>query len=566
MQNYSTILECFWNSPDIGTFRNPADNWQRLEAMDSQKIRQFVLDLTFGLINAGLEKGDRIAIWAPNCILWFMMDMAALSAGGIVVPIHQTTTQEGAQKQTAHAQCKMLVTIGTNIQAIQEFKKIGIEKIILLDSTYLVFTADPSCVTLGTLITDACLRYPGTHIENHLTYMSTLPLVSDYDPATIIYTSGTTGEGKGCVHTHGDIAKNLKMIGLLNLVQKNERYVSFLPLSHIFERWVQWFLFLSGAYIYHCDKTTPANLMEAFQLHQPTLICTVPSLLEKIHAGKGLSPIKRTLLGLAFRAYRKNWPTIFKNILDRTVIQTIKKKLGGSVRTLLVGGAPIRTEIIKDFNAIGLDSRVGFGMSEAGVITLDSDGTNPGAAGKPLSGVEIKIIPTDEWPQTHKNPYIEGEILVKSPGLMKEYYRNPEATGKILQDNWLATGDIGYLDNKGILRIIGRVKDMIVLGNGEKVFPLPIEEKILQYPEIQQVCIIGNSRNFVKALIVPQNQHTRKEDFDNILQKVNSRLEKWEKIYEFEIIPEPFTIEAGLLTPTLKLRRNAISLRYGSTL
>ena len=410
------------------------------------------------------------------------------------------------------------------------------------------------------------------------------------DLATIIYTSGTTGDPKGVMLTHSNIVFDVKAsTAAFAGLDHHDVALSFLPLCHIFERMAEYLMLHHGVTIAYAEgvEQVVANLAEV----RPTLMCSVPRFYEKVHVRVREKvakdpPYRQRLFAWALRVggeafqHRVNrtspGPALrLKHALaDRLVFQKIRARVGGRIRIFISGGAPLAKEVAEFFGAAGLLILEGYGLSETSpVIAVNTpDAIRPGTVGRPIPGVEVKIAP-------------DGEILTRGPHVMKGYFRKPEATAAAIDDEgWFHTGDIGHLDADGFLVITDRKKDLIVTSGGKKVAPQPIENRLKTNPFIAEVVIVGNRRNFPAALVVPNfealegwaRQHgvafADREDlirrpevvalYERLVQEMTPDLAQFEKIKKIALLPREFSLEAGELTPTLKVRRSVVEEKY----
>jgi long-chain acyl-CoA synthetase len=417
---------------------------------------------------------------------------------------------------------------------------------------------------------------------NKTAYEMMWPAASANDPATIIYTSGTTGEPKGVVLSHRNIISNVESaISVLSLSHADS-FLSFLPLAHIYERTAGFFLPLRlGARNAYSEIlfTVDKNLREV----RPTVMFVVPRLLEafreKMHsAAKSLPADKqekyKDALALAKKAgaargHLAGAPglSVVENIkhklYDAAVYSKIRESFGGRIRAFVSGGAPMPPELGALFGGAGVTVLEGYGLTETSpVIAVNRPGrVRLGTVGETLSSVEVKIGD-------------DGEICVRGASVFARYWDKPQQTAEAIPDGWFHTGDLGALEG-GYLRITGRKKDLLVLGNGKKVAPLPIELALTESPLISQVVLLGDNQKAVSALIVPNLEAVREIDptanlqsaevqmaFRDEIAKLTQHLADFEKVKRFHLLDEPFTVENGELTPTLKIKRGVVEAKY----
>jgi long-chain acyl-CoA synthetase len=406
------------------------------------------------------------------------------------------------------------------------------------------------------------------------------------DLATLIYTSGTTGDPKGVMLSHNNIASNL--LASLERVpfdinrNNGKRMLSYLPLSHVFERMIT-YLYLSMGYpVYYIEKVD--EIREDFQYVHPFFLATVPRLLEKIHTGikvKGqeLSGAKKSLYYWAIRLAEQYDPehppkgltAVKHQVADKLIYSKIRELFGGELLGMISGGAALSPNIFRFFNALGFYCGQGYGLTETSPVisVTDVDHMRIGTSGRPLSNVEVKIAG-------------DGEILARGPNVMLGYYGNEERTREMITgDGWLKTGDVGKLED-GYLYITDRKKSIFKLSTGKFVAPQVIENGLINSGYIEQAMVIGYQRKFCSALIVPNYENVSRrlkrggytisgdpsedEEVLKLIQqevdKVNQGLSPWETVKKFVLLDEPFTIESGELTPSLKVKRPVVSERY----
>ncbi|MBF0248717.1 MAG: long-chain fatty acid--CoA ligase, partial [Alphaproteobacteria bacterium] len=426
---------------------------------------------------------------------------------------------------------------------------------------------------------------------NHDNLIDDADAIASADTACIIYTSGTGGTPKGVMQSHAALLHNIRGATqvLAQLGLKNEVFLSFLPLSHSYEHTAgQFWPIALGAQIYYAEGAEHllANMAEA----KPTVVMAVPRLYEMMHARitRGVAKqggLKEKLfnraVALGAKAYeRPDSLNIFERlqntVLDTLVRKKVKERFGGRLKAFVSGGAPLNPDIGVFFTALGLGINQGYGQTESGpVISVNPcDRRKMHTVGVIFPDTELKIAD-------------DGEILVKGPLVMKGYWRDDDNTRKTVVDGWLHTGDIGHVDEDGHLRITDRKKDIIVNSGGDNVAPQRIEGLLTLEPEISQAMVYGNRRPHLVGLIVPDGEwllmwarktgkplslETLSQDPDlhdalaDAVKRVNTRLSNIEKVRKFIVAPEPFTIENGQMTPTLKVRRHKLNELYGPAL
>ena len=413
--------------------------------------------------------------------------------------------------------------------------------------------------------------------------------VAPSDLATIVYTSGTTGDPKGVMLSHANIVSNLlATIGWIGL-EPGDVALSFLPLSHVFERLVLFRFLYDGVTVYFAEALT--TVARDLGQVRPTIMTGVPRVFEKVHAaildvvGKmhgprraladwalavGLETARLDLAGRPIPAIRR----VQRGLADRLVLGKMRARMGGRLKFVVSGSAPLSTKVGEFFFSIGLPILEAYGLTETspGITGNPPDAPRLGTVGKPLPGVEVGIAP-------------DGEILVRGPNVMQGYYQRPEATSEVLVDGWLRTGDIGELSPDGYLTITDRKKDLIVTSGGKKIAPQPLENQLKTDPLVAEAVLIGEQRKFPAALIVPDFARlvewasrvglpgTLSRDelvgrpevqrlYQDILDRLNESLAQFERVKRFVVLPSEFTMERGELTPTMKVRRQVVEQRW----
>jgi long-chain acyl-CoA synthetase len=574
-----------------GSFREAAANHRDKVALRHRKDGRYV-EMTYGeleswvdavaarLVSLGVKKGDTVGVLAHNRPQWVIADLASLSLGAGVVPLYPTLPPSYLQYIINDSHMTVLVAgdalLLTSISTVMD-ETPDLAQTLLLDDAAIASGTSGFASDLRSDLKDDLSRRAVAY-----------PDVAGDDVATIVYTSGTTGAPKGVVLTHANIVSNARALAERYGICSDDSTVSYLPLSHMFERTCGYytFLFAGGTITYADQMTTVArDVAEA----RPTVLITVPRVLEKAHAAarwkiEGGSKRKQALVRTAFRdlneranrRYRGErvspWLALKCVVFDRLVAKKFRDAAGGRLRLIVSGGASLDRRIAKVLFVVGFNVFEGYGMTEASPVIACSpvDGIRIGTVGTPLEGVEVKIGASDE-------------ILIRGPGVMRGYLGRPEETAEALDsDGWLHSGDQGKLDADGYLSITGRLKDLIVTSYGKNISPRPIEEKIARSKYVAQVMVYGDSRKYLVALVVPESevieQYARDNDIafedyatligtDEIrgllsgeIDRVNKTAPSYEQVRGFDVLPEAFTLENGMLTPTLKPRRGRISM------
>jgi long-chain acyl-CoA synthetase len=556
--------------------------------MTGGRLLDRVRNLSLGLYRRGIRKGDRIAILAESGPLWSITDYSVLSNGAVNVPIYPTQPPHQVEYILRESAPKLLFVSGARQlrrvdSALQKFPDLRI------------ISFQP--VTNGeNLISFDSVEEEGERAaaEQPDLYDAISSDVLPSDLASIIYTSGTTGEPKGVMLTHSNITFNALSAGEFLQIEPGGTMLSFLPLSHVFERMVLYLSINRGVQINYATgiETVAADIQHV----QPTLMSTVPRLLEKIYArmqknaGEGGALKKRIFdwsLNVARRSARLStmgepFPPLLqfqREIANDLVFEKLRKAVGGRMRRMVSGGAALPVDIALVFTGAGIPVLQGYGLTETSpVIAVNSlDHNRIGSVGRLLPGVEAKIAE-------------DGEILTRGPHVFQGYFNKPEESAVSFGDDvnggehWFKTGDIGHFDSDGFLFITDRKKDLIKTSGGKYVAPQMIEGMINQSEYVEQAVIIGDKRKFVSALIVPDFERLRgwakeqgipagdkreliadRRSVDLIKADVNRltrELADYEKVKRIALLADEFTVDGGELTPTLKIKRRVVEEKH----
>lgn len=552
------------------------------------EVARRVRELALGLRTVGLKSGDRVAIWSENRPEWNLADLATLAIGAVDVPIYATQAQTQVEYILADSASRAIFVSSRFLETALSMKRRlpGLEYIVLLDSTD---TKPDSVITVGELVEKGRISYG----EQPGLYESLWQAAEREDLATILYTSGSTGEPKGVMLTHKNLTANvLNSAHWLQFDGRHELALTYLPFTHIFERAV-WYLYAHlGATVAYAESidTVAKNLLEV----QPTAMTSVPRMFEKIYTRiveRGLSAgfPKRQIflwsLSIGRRwAERKDkgkrvglllW--LAHKVADALVFNKWRAALGGNIRTLISGGAPLAPEIAYQFLAAGMPILQGYGLTETSPsVSCNTEKRNRiGTVGPVMDGVTVRIAS-------------DGEILVKGDTVMKGYSRVEDNDEAFTSDGWFRTGDIGHIDADGFLVITDRKKDLIKTSGGKYIAPQMIESLIKSSRFVSQVVVVGNARKFASALIVPNVELLRgyaamkgiEYDGDrelladhriiNLIErqvdKYTGDLARFEKVKKVALLENEFTTESGELTPTLKPRRSVIEKKYAAVI
>ncbi len=550
--------------------------------MSWKELGRRVRDVADGLASLGVKAGDRVSILGDTCAEWIIADVAIMSAGAITVPIYQSNPAHEVQYILQDAGATWIF-----VDHEHQAAKIREEAAKLPELKGVIrFFGDPMADHEHTLAAVEN-RGIGWREGNPGAHAARVAAVKPSDPASYLYTSGTTGNPKGVVLTHGAWTYEAEAVADLKLVMESDTVLMFLPMAHSFAKVIEAVWFGEGAtaaFVESIDKIVD-NAGEV----RPTVMPSVPRIFEKAYdavLAKGLATpgVKGWLFGLAMNGFEAWADGKAKGMEVRTLGFRIGEKLvfpklaealsarfGGRMRLFVSGGAPLSPRINWFFTMLGFTLLEGYGLTETAAGTcVNRIGKNKiGTVGAPIPGTEVRIAE-------------DGEILIKGGGVMKEYYRRPEATAEILKDGWLYTGDIGELDADGYLRITDRKKDLIKTSGGKYIAPQNLENELKADPLISQVMVHGDQRKFVVALVTlsPENarqwateQGIGEDEALHVHPKVKARIQQavdalnakqasYATIKKFAILEHDFTQERGDLTPTLKVKRKVVTERH----
>jgi long-chain acyl-CoA synthetase len=549
----------------------------KYHALSWAEVADTVNRLARGLVALGIEPGDRVALAAENRPEWAIADLAIMSAAAITVPAYTTNTIDDHRHVFGNSGARAVIA---SKPPISERAAAAAEQVPSVRAVVVMEGPAPD----GVLEWDVLLERGDAQDDDIAERVATL---KPDDIACIIYTSGTGGPPKGVLATHRNIIANcrgafhlLEMIGL-----SDEVFLSFLPLSHSYEHTAGLMFPISiGAQIYFAEgaDSLATNLIEV----KPTVMTAVPRLYETMHQRirRGIERekgLKRRLFEQAVTLGRKRLAgetlglgaRLLDPVLEKLVRNKVRARFGGRLKAMVSGGAPLNPEIGSFFLALGVQLLQGYGQTEAApVITCNPPGAiKIDSVGPAIRGVEIKIAD-------------DGEILVAGDNVMKGYWNDPETTARTVKDGWLATGDIGYLDADGYLRITDRKRDFIKNSGGDMIAPAKIESALTLAPEIAQAMVVGDQRPYLVAVLVPDPEFSADyagrapnlgalaadpgfhKALGDVVARLNESLPVVERVRRFAIAQEPFTTANGQLTPTLKIKRHAIRAAYGEAL
>lgn len=570
------------NQPKAMQYQDEAGNWHALTA---NEVYQRVRALALAFLDWGILRGDRIAILSENRWEWAVTDFATLAIGAVDVPIYPTLTAEQIGELLRDSGARIIV-VSTRIQydKVEAVRaETPLEHVILMDSAGLFEDTLPAdAIKFSTLMERAAGQK-----ESDSEFDARVQSVKPEDLATLIYTSGTTGEPKGVMLTHGNIASNTSFATREFGFGPEDGCISFLPLSHITARALDYAMFFYGASVAYCPKFD--NLPVVMKQVRPTVFVGVPRVYEKIRQGveqkASASPMKARLLAWAVglgAGYRdavlngQRPASPFWRLAEKMIYSKVREAFGGRVTTFISGGAPLGIDTGNWFASIGISILEGYGLTETSpVIAINTPKVHRmGSVGKPLPNVECRLAPDDE-------------LLVRGPGIFQGYWQKLVATHESFdEEHWFRTGDIARIDGDGFLYITDRKKELLKTSGGKLIAPQPIEGKLKTNLLVGQAALVGDKHKFISVLISPNfaalenwarqqgiTALTRRDlvadakvlaVYSEIVNKVNSTLANFETMKRFRLVPEEWAIDTGELTPSMKLKRRVINQRYAS--
>ncbi len=560
---------------------NPKDD--ALSGKEDGKWIKFSIDqyieaannISYAFLSLGVKKGDKIATITLNRPEWNFLDMGILQTGAVHVPIYPTISESDYKYILKHAEVKFVFVSGKellgkinhilpevpSLEGVYTFNKI--DEVKHLDEFIEIGKLNPAPEKLKEISQSI---FPD-------------------DIATLIYTSGTTGNPKGVMLSHRNILSNVLSVYHIFPVDQTSRCLSYLPVSHVYERTNIYIYHYLGVSIYYAENmgTIADNLKEI----QPHILTTVPRLLEKVYdkiiaKGKKLSFLRKSIffwavnLGLHYDVKGKGW--LYQkqlHLANKLVFSKWREGLGGNMRVIVSGGAALQPRLAKVFTAAQIPVLEGYGLTETSPViavnTFDSGGLQFGTVGKPIAGVEVKIAGDEE-------------ILCKGLNVMLGYYKEPEMTKQAIEDGWFHTGDLGRIEPEGHLKITGRKKALFKTAMGKYISPEHIENLLVESPFIDAALVIGENQKFAAALIAPDFNHLRsfcaaknipystdaemihhpeiKKYYQKVIHDHNKKLGSYEQIRKYELMEAEWSIPSGELTANLKLRRNYIFSKY----
>jgi long-chain acyl-CoA synthetase len=569
----NTLNDVFFTIVDRHNDRIALSKTGTWQTISSAQLQARVYATARHLRSWGIGKGDRVAILSENRPEWAIADFATLLIGAIDVPIYATQTAEQCLHilQRSHARVLFVSTRNQYEKIAAIWPLTEVERVVIMDDGGGLHDVIP----MAEFLYDA---KPGPDLE----LQSIAASVKPQDTATLIYTSGTTGTPKGVILTHGNIASNLNQTRQLVNIGPSDVCISFLPLSHITARHLDYLLYYRGAVVAYCPviDELPNAMLEV----KPTLFVGVPRVYEKLCNQVQLKSqgAKKKILDWALRVGRKHRSTILSGrrpsaldwkLANKLVFSKLLEKMGGRVRLFLSGGAPLGFELASWFADIGIAIYEGYGLTETSpVIAINVPGAHRiGSVGKPLKNLELKLAD-------------DGELLVRGPSIFSGYWEMPEETANAFDDGFFKTGDIAAMDDEGYLWIIDRKKDLIKTSGGKFIAPQPIESALKVNMFVGEAALLGDRRRFPAILIIPNfavledwakghGLHTVSREeliksekvrtlYQSIVDELNQNLAQFEKLKKVLLVAEELSIADGTLTPSMKLRRRKVEERY----
>ncbi len=524
--------------------------------------------------DTGLQKGDRVAICYRNSVEWVIFDQAALRLGLVVVPLYTADRPDNIAYVIGNSGAKLVLFDHSDV-----WKQVSsTDEDVMCVEQVLVFSGESSKEISS--VAD-WLPEHGQHLERGV--------ASPDDLASIVYTSGTTGRPKGVMLSHKNMLANAYS-GMRSVPLKpSDRLLSFLPLSHTLERTVGYYASLISGSTVTFNRSIK-QLSDDLLKVKPTVMISVPRIFERVHnqiytalaEQSGLQQwVFKTAINIGWCQFEYQqglgaWAPklLLASVFDRLVANKVRAKLGGALDFVIVGGAPLSEDVAKTFIALGVPLLQGYGLTESSpVVSVNTKAQNRvNSIGLLLRGVSVKIAEKDE-------------LWVKGDNVMMGYWQRPEATDKAIvvdeDDRWLRTGDRAAIDEDGFLRIIGRIKDILVLANGEKVPPSDIETAIARDPLFEQVMVLGEGKSFLTALVVLNDKLQARVEgqsgdgksgdgfHDTLIKKIAEQMEDfpgYAKIRKVYVCEQEWTVESGLLTPTLKIKRPKVMQHYAGAI
>jgi long-chain acyl-CoA synthetase len=544
-------------SPDRAALKHKVgDEWRDISYGD---LGTAVKEIALGLVDLGIEKGERVAILSHTRPEWTFANFGILACGAASVSIYQTNSPEEVHYVADHSESKAL--FAEDAEQLEKIRKIRadlphLEHVIAFESD-----GQDDHISLDEL------RERGRgHSDDE--YDERVTDVTPDDVCLYIYTSGTTGPPKGCILTHGNYRRVIDMTLTMGVLGSDELVYLFLPLAHAFAVLIQFGAIDVGSTIAYWEKD-PTKIVPNLMEVKPTYFPSVPRIFEKIYQlATSNAPDKAQLeqavaLGLKVRLAQQRGEDVPAELMekfeqaDQALYQNVRNIFGGRIRQCVTGAAPIAPEILEFFFACGVPVMEGYGMTETSTVAT---GQTPedfrfGSIGKPLPGVEVQIA-------------ADGEILLRGDNIFQGYYKNDEASKEALEDGWLHTGDLGRIDEDGFVYISGRKKDIIITAGGKNITPANLENGIKQNQYVSQCVVVGDRRPYLVALVTLDPEVATEEtpeirdSIQETIDGVNAKVGPVEQIKYFKVLPHDLSQETGELTPTMKVKRNVVHEKY----
>ena len=586
---FNSIVSLFHHQ--VKLFQDKPYLWKKIDgkytSLSWKQVREQVDSIAKGLINLGILKGDRVVILSENRPEWQIADLAIMSIGAISVPAYTTSTTSDYSHIINHSEARCIIISSHNLAlkalpAVAESSKC--KNVIKIDNDKNAYNEPVNIISWNTLIKE-------NNDDKLIDFEKEAKTQQRKDTACIIYTSGTGGNPKGVMLSHGAMLTNCTGAKelLKNLIKdlKEIRFLSWLPLSHSYEHTLQFFKMGISAQVFYAEsiETLLVNMGEV----KPHFMTAVPRFYDSLHTriSQGLKKqgkISQLLFASTLKLGKKNYfnekmnglEKITNKLLDKIVRKKVNKRFGGNLKALVSGGSALNFEVGLYLTALGLPLLQGYGQTEtAPVVSANPpEKVKLDTVGIVFKGTEVKIAD-------------DGEILVRGENVMNGYWNDPHSTNATIIDGWVHTGDIGEFDEDNYLKITDRKKDIIVNAGGDNISPSRIEAKLDIEPEIAQSMLYGDYKNYLVAIIVPNKEEAliwakennksedlsiliKDEDFIKIIKQVTERVNKnlsaIEKVRKFILIDHEFTIENGMMTPSMKVRRFKVKEKYEESL